>query len=105
MGDLFQACDAMGDFDACRFDFRLDNKGLTPSRRRNRTDKRSPGVNGTSFRCKQCDLVFDNRPALLVHKMEHNSGSSTQVRPADIFSLKQRFFALLASRYIDPFYA
>ena len=59
------------DFDACRFDFRLDSKnGLMPSKRR-RTEKRD-GQCYTLFKCKICGSLFDSRSALLDHKLIHN---------------------------------
>ena len=61
----------MGDFDACRFDFRIDNKtGLTPSKRK-KSERRNVNYN-TLFKCKICGSLFESRPALLEHKLEHN---------------------------------
>ena len=65
----------MGDFDACRFDFRIDGKnGLTPSKRK-KGFKRS--VYNTLFKCKVCSSLFENRPALLAHKSLHNEHQCT----------------------------
>ena len=62
----------MGDFDACRFDFRIDTKnGLTPSRRRRYNYN-------TFFNCKECGKLFETRPRLLVHRLVHNHYRCTQ---------------------------
>ena len=59
------------DFDACRFDFRLDSKnGLTPSKRKR--GRRGNACYNTLFKCKVCGLLFDHRAALLEHKLVHN---------------------------------
>ncbi|KAK2185357.1 hypothetical protein NP493_239g05012 [Ridgeia piscesae] len=62
----------MGDFESCRFDFRIDvKKGLTPSKRK-KAERRSYSYN-TLFKCKVCGNLFDNRPLLLAHKLIHNA--------------------------------
>ena len=59
------------DFEACRFDFRLDAKnGLTPSKRK-KSERRGTCYN-TLFKCKVCGSLFDNRASLLEHKLIHN---------------------------------
>ena len=59
------------DFEACRFDFRLDAKnGLTPSKRK-KSERRGTCYN-TLFKCKVCGSLYDNRAALLEHKLIHN---------------------------------
>lgn len=61
----------MGDFESCRFDFRIDiKKGLTPSKRK-KAERRNYSYN-TLFKCKVCGNLFDNRPLLLAHKLIHN---------------------------------
>lgn len=59
------------DFEACRFDFRLDAKnGLTPSKRK-KSERRGTCYN-TLFKCKICGSLYDNRASLLEHKLVHN---------------------------------
>lgn len=62
----------MGDFDACRFDFRLDAKnGLMPSKRR-KTERIQPSNYSTLFKCKICGTLFTCRMLLLEHKLTHS---------------------------------
>ena len=61
----------MGDFESCRFDFRIDvKKGLTPSKRK-KAGRRNYSYS-TLFTCKVCGNLFENRPLLLAHKLIHN---------------------------------
>lgn len=61
----------MGDFDACRFDFRLDSKnGLMPSKRK-KTERIQPSNYSTLFKCKLCGTLFSCRTSLLEHKLTH----------------------------------
>ena len=72
-----------GDFDGCRFDFRIDSKkGLMPAKRKLRnTDRRgvSVGTTGggtgcsTLYSCKQCGLLLDSRQSLVEHKLSHRN--------------------------------
>ena len=92
-----------GDFDACRFDFRIDTKhGLTPSKRK-RPDRR-PSTTTTMFTCKTCGVSFESRPALLAHKAEHNVNVSPVFRsyinsPFEVLINKDRSTAVNCNSY------
>lgn len=68
----------MGDFDACRFDFRLDSKnGLMPSKRK-KTERIQPSNYSTLFKCKICGTLFSCRTSLLEHKLTHTEYRSNR---------------------------